>query len=335
MTTAFVAIIVFGILVLIHELGHFTVAKLAGIKVHEFAIGMGPKLIQIKKGETVYSIRALPLGGYVRMEGEDEGSDDPRGFSNKSVLARIAVIFAGPFMNFVLSIALFSIIFYSIGAPTTKINKVIDQSPAQVAGIQDGDTIYSINGERMDSWYKIIDTISNSKEESINITVIRNGDKIDRSVKTVTDINTNRVTIGIETTIEKSISTSIGNGFVAVKTITADILGFLKGLITRESNTAGGVMGPIGIISLVGQVAKTGWLEIMELTAVLSINLGLINLLPIPALDGSRIMFLLAEVLRGKPVDPEKEGMIHLIGFGILITLMLFVTYKDLLKLFS
>lgn len=335
MTTAFVAIIVFGILVLIHELGHFTVAKIVGIKVHEFAIGMGPKLVHIRKGETEYSIRALPLGGYVRMEGEDEKSDDLRSFNNKPVLARIAVIFAGPFMNFILSIALFTIIFYSIGAPTTKIKKVIDQSPAQIAGIQGGDIVYSINGQKMDTWQKIIDTISSSQEESINITVIRNGDEIEKTVKITRNVDTNRATIGIETTIEKSIGASIRNGFVAIKAITADILGFLKGLITRESNAAGEVMGPVGIISLVGQVAKTGWLDVVNLTAVLSVNLGLMNLLPIPALDGSRIMFLLAEILRGKPVDPEKEGMIHLIGFGILITLMLFVTYKDLLKLFS
>ncbi len=335
MTTAFVAIIVFGLLVLIHELGHFTVAKLVGIKVHEFSIGMGPKLVQVKKGETAYSVRLLPLGGYVSMEGEDEKSDDPRSFNNKSVLQRIAVIFAGPFMNFILAIALFSIIFYSIGVPTTRINKVIDQSPAQISGIQSGDIIQSIDGEEMDSWYKIIDTISNSKDETMNITIVRDGYKIDKTVNAIRNLDTDRITIGIETTIKKSIGASIGNGFVAMKTITTDILVFLKGLLMRGSNSGGEVMGPVGIIGLVGEVAKTGWLDLMNLTAVLSVNLGLMNLLPIPALDGSRIIFLLAELVRGKPVDTEKEGMIHLIGFGILITLMLFVTYKDLLKLFS
>jgi len=128
---------------------------------------------------------------------------------------------------------------------------------------------------------------------------------------------------------------SIQNGFMAIKAITIDILGFLKGLITRTSNAAGEVMGPVGIITIVGQVAKTGWLDVINLTAVLSINLGLMNLLPIPALDGSRILFLIVEMLRGKPVDPEKEGMVHLIGLGILMTLMIFVTYQDILKLFS
>lgn len=335
MTTIFVAIIVFGVLVLIHELGHFTVAKLVDIKVHEFAIGMGPKLLQVKKGETAYSIRALPLGGYVRMEGEDEASDDLRSFNNKPVLARIAVIFAGPLMNFILAAALFATIFYYIGVPTTQISKVTPQSPAENAGIQSGDIINTINGEEMDSWQRVIDLIGNSEEKVLNITLIRDGSKIDKTVRPIKDTDTNRSVIGIETTMKRSLALSIKNGLIIIKAITGDILLFLKGLITRKSNVAGEVMGPIGIIGLVSEVAKTGWLDIINLTAVLSINLGLMNLLPIPALDGSRIIFLIAEILRGKPLDPDKEGIIHLIGFGILITLMLFVTYKDILNFFG
>lgn len=335
MTTALVAIIVFGLLVLIHESGHFVAAKLAGIKIHEFAIGMGPKLLQTRKGETAYSIRALPLGGYVRMEGEDEESDDPRSFNSRPVLARIAVIFAGPFMNFVLAIGLFSIIFYFIGVPTTRISKVMPQSPALHAGIQGGDVVHAINGERMDTWQNIIDAIGNSGGSSIDITIIRNGNRIEKTVKPTRDIETNRMTIGIMTTMRRSVVASVRNGITVIKAITVDILIFLRGLISGKSGIAGEVMGPVGILNLVGQVAKTGWLDVLNLTAVLSVNLGLINLLPIPALDGSKIIFLLAEVLRGKPIDPEKEGMIHLIGFGILITLMLFITYKDILSFFG
>lgn len=335
MTTAFVAIIVFGLLVLIHELGHFTVAKLVDIKVHEFSIGMGPKLAQVKKGETAYSIRALPLGGYVRMEGEDEASDDLRSYNNKSVLSRIAVIFAGPFMNFVLAICLFSIIFYYIGTPTTRIDEVIPQSPAQDIGIRSGDIIHSIDGKRMDTWQDVIDAIGNSDENPIDIVIIRDGNKMEKTVRATRDADTDRITIGIVAAMEKSVFLSVQNGFIMIKDITIDVLTFLKGLVTGGSNVSGEVMGPIGILSLVGEVAKTGWLDIVNLTAVLSVNLGLINLLPIPALDGSRIMFLLAEVLRGKPIDPEKEGVVHLIGFGILITLMLFITYKDILNLFG
>lgn len=335
MTTVFVAIVVFGLLVLIHELGHFAVAKLVDIKVHEFSIGMGPKLAQVKKGETAYSIRALPLGGYVRMEGEDEESDDLRSYNNKSVLSRIAVIFAGPFMNFVLAIGLFSIIFYYIGAPTTRISEVIPESPAQHMGLRSGDIIHSIDGERMGTWQDIIDAIGNSDENPIDVIIIRDDNKVEKIVRPIRDADTDRITIGIVTTMERSVFSSVKNGFIVIKAITIDILTFLKGLVTGRSNVTGEVMGPIGILSLVGEVAKTGWLDIINLTAVLSVNLGLINLLPIPALDGSKIMFLLAEVVRGKPIDPEKEGMVHLIGFGILITLMLFITYKDILNLFG
>lgn len=335
MTTIFVAIIVFGLLVLIHESGHFTVAKLVGIKIHEFSIGMGPKLLQTKKGETTYSIRALPLGGYVRMEGEDEESDDLRSFNNKPVWARIAVIFAGPFMNFILAVGIFSIIFYSIGTPTTEISEVIPQSPAQHIGIQSGDIIYSIDGEKMDTWQNIIDAISSSEKEPLDIVIIRNSNRIKRTVKPVMDADTNRMTIGIMTAMERSVVSSIRNGFMIIRAIIADVLIFLKGLISGRSDVAGEVVGPVGIISLVGQVAKSGWLDVANLTAVLSVNLGLINLLPIPALDGSRIMFLLVEVLRGKPLDPEREGIIHLIGFGILITLMLIITYKDISNFFG
>lgn len=334
MTTAIVAIIVFGLLVFIHELGHFSVAKMVGIKVHEFAIGMGPKIIHFRKGETAYSIRALPLGGYVKMEGEDQNSDDLRSFNNKPVLARIAVIFAGPFMNFILSIVLFTVIFYSLGAPSTTIQSILDKSPAQISGVQKGDVIYSINKERIKSWNQLTNAIGNSQGESLEITIIRDGHEIKKVIEPTRDESTGQILIGITPTFEKSIPGAIKSSLDATYKIANDILDFLKGLITK-SGSKGEVMGPVGIITLVGQVSRSGLLDVINLAAVLSINLGLMNLLPIPALDGSRILFLIMELLRGKPVDPEKEGMVHLIGFGILMSFMLFITYKDLLKLFS
>ncbi len=335
MKTALVAILVFGMLVFIHELGHFAVAKFVGIKVHEFAIGMGPKLIKFSKGETSYYIRALPLGGYVRMEGEDEKSDDLRSFNNKSILSRISVIFAGPLMNFILAIILFTLIFYSVGVPSTTINEVMEESPAQTSGIQEGDTIYSINGEQMNSWQDITESISSSSKKSLDIVVLRDNERLEKKVIPTIDENSGQVLIGISPTIKKSIGDSIKNGFTIIYTITSDIFSFLRDLITGQTAAAGEVMGPVGIINLVGQVSRAGWIDVANLTAVLSINLGLMNLLPIPALDGGRIFFLFIEMLRGKPLDAEKEGMIHLIGFALLITLMLFVTYKDIIRLFS
>lgn len=334
MVTAIVAIIVFGMLVFIHELGHFTVAKLVGIKVHEFALGMGPKLIHTTKGDTLYSIRLLPLGGYVKMEGEDEKSEDAGSFSKKPVLARIAVIFAGPFMNFILAIVLFLTFFYFVGAPTTIISQVQDQSPAQIAGIEAGDKIYSINGQEVHTWEEVTENIGKSEGNSMEITVIRDGKQLKKTVTPKYDETSNRILIGITTTMKKSFSSAGENAVFAIKSIVRDIFGFLKNLVGRKVHT-GEVMGPVGIINLVGEVSRTGLLDIVSLTAVLSVNLGLMNLLPIPALDGSRILFLIVEMLRGKPVDQDKEGMIHLIGFGILMTFMVFITFQDIRKLFG
>lgn len=334
MVTAIVAIIVFGILVFIHELGHFTVAKLVGIKVHEFALGMGPKLIYTTKGDTLYSIRLLPLGGYVKMEGEDEKSEDERSFNKKPVLARIAVIFAGPFMNFILAIVLFLTFFYFVGSPTTIISKVQDQSPAQVAGIEAGDSIYAINGQKIHTWEEVTERISKSEGSPMEITIIRDGEHLEKTVIPMQDETSNRILIGITTTMKKSLSSAGENALFAIKSIVRGILEFLRNLVGRKVNT-GEVMGPVGIINLVGEVSKTGLLDIVSLTAVLSVNLGLMNLLPIPALDGSRILFLIIEMLRGKPVDQDKEGMIHLIGFGILMTFMVFITFQDIQKLFG
>ena len=272
-------------------------AKLVDIKVHEFSIGMGPKLAQVKKGETAYSIRALPLGGYVRMEGEDEASDDLRSYNNKSVLSRIAVIFAGPFMNFVLAICLFSIIFYYIGTPTTRIDEVIPQSPAQDIGIRSGDIIHSIDGKRMDTWQDVIDAIGNSDENPIDIVIIRDGNKMEKTVRATRDADTDRITIGIVAAMKKSVFLSVQNGFIMIKDITIDVLTFLKGLVTGGSNVSGG-HGPYRDFKLGGRSSKTGWLDIVNLTAVLS-EFRFNKFTSDTCIGRSRIMFLLAEVLRG------------------------------------
>lgn len=175
--TVIAAIFVFLIVILIHELGHFTVAKIVGIKVNELSIGMGPRFYHTKRGDTEYSIRALPIGGYVKMEGEDEESDDPRGFSKKSPLARIAVVAAGAIMNFILAIIVLSIISFMVGEPTTTISEIIENSPAEFAGLRPGDKIISISGDRIDSWDDIVNSIENSDIESqLEIKVERDND---------------------------------------------------------------------------------------------------------------------------------------------------------------
>ena len=212
MQTAIAAIFVFLLVILIHELGHFLVAKFVGIRVNEFSIGMGPKIIQSTKGETQYTLRALPIGGYVKMEGEDEDSSDPRSFNSASPLSRIAVVVAGALMNFVLAIVVFSIVAFNIGEPTNIIDKIIPDSPAQYGGVMEGDRFISINNTPVNTWEELSEAIGSSDiNEDINITIIR--DNEERSLSIQPTVEDGRVMIGIQPHYEKSMVSGITGGF--------------------------------------------------------------------------------------------------------------------------
>ncbi len=331
MQTAIAAIFVFLLVILLHELGHFTVAKLSGIKVNEFAIGMGPKLIQTKKGETLYTLRLLPIGGYVKMEGEDEKSNDPRSFNNVSTLKKIATVAAGALMNFILAIIVLSVVSFYTGMPTTTIDEVIKDSPAGLSGVLEGDKIISIDGIKTSTWNELSDTISKSdSSKEMDVLLIRNGEE--KSIKIQPSEDNGRTIIGIMPAYEKSLGSAIKGGIETTMMFLGLMFDFLKGVF-RGSVSSNDLSGPVGVITEIGRAAESGFLNLLYLLGFISVNLGFFNLLPIPALDGSRIAFLLVELVRGKPIDPDKEGFIHTIGFLLLITLMLFVTYKDLLRI--
>lgn len=330
MKTALFTILVFGIVIAIHEFGHFIVAKLAGVKVHEFALGMGPKLIQIKKGETEYTLRLLPIGGYVKMEGEDEESSDVRSFGKQPGWIKIAIVTAGAFMNFVLAIVVFTIYSYGVGTPTNVIENAIVDLPASEAGIVKGDKIISINNQDIGSWQDVTEEIGKSSE-NIDIVIERENEEKVFKITPIKDKEENRLIVGIEPRFEKSFTTAIKGGFenfiLAVKMMFDFIAQLFQGNVNKND-----VSGPIGIVYAVGTVSKEGILPILFFTGLISINLGVFNLLPIPALDGSRVVFLIIELLRGKPVDPNKEGLIHMVGFVLLILLMIVVAYNDIIK---
>lgn len=331
MITAFAAIFVFLLVVLLHELGHFSVAKMVGIKVNEFAIGMGPKIFQKRSGETQYTLRALPIGGFVRMEGEEESSNDPRSFQNVSVWSRMAVIAAGSIMNFVLAIVVLSIVAFNVGVPTTTIEDIVPDSPAEIYGVQPGDTFRKIDNVEISSWEDIVNTInSTTPGESITIEIERNDALITLEVVPIQDGE--RMVIGIYPAGERSLFHSIRAGFEDTFYFIRLMFQFVGMLFTGQVST-NDLAGPIGVINEVGQAAKMGFNNLLLILGFISINLGFFNLLPIPALDGSKIVFLLIELVRGKPIDPDKEGFIHLIGFVFLISLMILVTYKDLIRI--
>lgn len=326
-------IVVFGLLVFIHEFGHFFTAKLNGITVHEFSLGMGPRIFKYPGKETVYSLRALPIGGYVKMEGEDESSDHPGSFSSKRPLQRLSVIVAGPIMNFILAIVLFIIIFMAIGVPVNKIGGLVEEKPAVQSGLQVEDKIISVDGFEVKSWEQVVDRISSSKGDNIVVAVMRDKERLEFSIIPEIDSASGRKMIGISPKFEPHLLYSVKYSFERVMYVVKAILDFLGKLIVGKASSDG-VVGPIGMAKIVGTAANSGLIDLMGIAALISVNLGIINLLPLPALDGGRILFILIELVRGKPVSSDKEGFVHMIGFVLLMTLMLMVVFREIKMLF-
>lgn len=316
-----------------HEFGHFIVAKLSGARVNEFSIGFGPRLFKKKYGETEYSFRALLFGGYVALEGEDEKSNDPRAIVNKPWPVRLAVFAAGPLMNILLAFLLLFIVFFNIGSPIPQVKSVMEGYPAEKAGIVPGDKIVMVNNTKINTWEELEKAISSNGERVLTIEIQRGNQILQKQVKPIFDKNASKVMIGIVPDYERSISlafkTAINQTIYFSKLIILSLVMLVTGKVSVND-----IMGPVGIVQAVGTVAKTGVINLLAFSALISVNLGLFNLLPLPALDGGRILFVLAEAVRGKPLPPEKEGYIHYLGFLLLIALLIFATYRDILRIF-
>ncbi|HHW56583.1 MAG TPA: RIP metalloprotease RseP [Clostridia bacterium] len=331
--TILISIIVLSVLVMFHEFGHFIVAKLSGARVNEFSIGFGPRLFKKKYGETEYSFRALLFGGYVALEGEDEKSNDPRAIVNKPWPVRLAVFAAGPLMNILLAFLLLFIVFFSIGRPIPQIKSVMEGYPAEKAGILPGDKIVMVNNIKINTWEELEKVISSSREIVLTIEIQRGNQILQKQVKPIFDKNASKVMIGIVPEYERSISLAIKTAINQTIYFSKLIILFFVMLVTGKVSV-NDIMGPVGIVQAFGTVAKTGVINLLAFSALISVNLGIFNLLPLPALDGGRILFVLAEAVRGKPLPPEKEGYIHYLGFLLLIALLIFVTYRDILRIF-
>jgi len=333
MQTLIAAIFVFGLLILAHELGHYFVARLTGIRVLELAVGFGPKLVGWSRAGIDYSLRAVPLGGFCRLMGEDpEEAKDPDSFPQKPITSRMAVLLAGSVMNLALALLVFFLIFFFfVGTPvnTSEIGHIVEDSPAEEVGLQVGDRITGIDNEPVETFNDVVTVVSARSGEEFPLTVERNGEEISFMVTAEQEPETGRGIIGIGQALDRyNLLPSIQQSFRQYGMIMAAFYYTLSGQAPLD------VAGPVGIVHVIGEVAQTGFVNLLMLTALISINLGIINLLPIPALDGGRILFLIIEAVRGRPIEPEKEGFIHFLGFAFLITLILFITYQDVLRLF-
>lgn len=338
-----IAILIFSLIILFHELGHFLLAKRNGIRVNEFSLGLGPTLVGFTRGETKYSIKLLPFGGACMMEGEDEDSSDEASFQKKSVWARISVVAAGPIFNFIMAFVFAFILILCVGFDKPVINDVIEGHPAQKAGIEAGDTIVSMNGKRIHFYREVSLYTFFHPGETIDIVYQRDGERMEATVNPVFDEEQGKYLIGFYGTGVRE----KGNVLEALKYSAFELkywinttFDSLKMLVTGRVSF-NDMQGPVGIVKTIGDTYDESksdggfwvFVNMLNIAILLSANLGVMNLLPIPALDGGRLVFLVIEAIRRKRINPEKEGMVHFVGLMLLLVLMVVVMFNDVRQL--
>ncbi len=342
-----VAIIIFSLIIIFHEFGHFIVAKKNGIRVEEFCLGLGPTLFGFTRGETKYSIHLLPFGGACVMTDGDGDSDDERAFLNKGIWARIAVIAAGPGFNFLLAFLLALIMIACIGYDEPVVTYVTEGGSAQAAGIEDGDRIIRIDGERIFLYRELSNYLylhPKKVTKEIQVVYERDGQRYETSLTPSYDEEAGRYLLGVQWNGVRNHAGPLkvlAYSLYEVKywiQITVDSLG----MMFAGQVSANDISGPVRIVSTIGdtyqQSRAISWfavfINMLNISILLSANLGVMNLLPIPALDGGRLLFLIIELIRGKRVDPEKEGMVHVAGMMLLLGLMVVIMFHDIVNLF-
>ena len=342
-------LIIFLVVVIAHEFGHFIVAKKNGIRVVEFFIGMGPSLFSFQKGETKYSLKLFPVGGACMFEGEDglekeKGGISERAFPNAPVWARVATIFAGPLFNFLVAFVMAVILVSVCGITTPEVLSVSEDGRALQAGMQVGDVITKINGKSVHLGGEVtLISQLNTKGETLTITYERKGQEGTAVINPSYDEATGRyyMGVGIGGYLKCNVPQTFEYAFYTMKFYVESTFKSLGMLVTGQLSKDD-VSGPVGLVKVVDEVYDSAkvygaidvLLNMMEIALLLSVNLGIMNLLPFPALDGGRLVFLLVEAFRGKPIPPEKEGMVHLAGMMALMVLMVLVFFNDITKFF-
>ena len=335
--TILASILVFGSVIFIHELGHFVTAKLCGIKVNEFSLGMGPALLRFEKGDTTYALRLLPIGGFVSMEGEDEESDDEHSFSKAKVWKRFLVVAAGAVMNMILGFLVLVILVCRQSAITSRTVSVFSENAStQASGLQVGDEILAVNGRRCFIADDVIYELVRTQNGTADLTVLRDGKKILLEDVVFTTQETEEGTSLIidfkVLPIEKTFFNVVKEAGLWTCSLSRMIFLSLIDLVTGRV-AINNLSGPVGIVTVISEAASIGWEPILLILAVITINLGIFNLIPFPALDGGKLFLLLVEGIRRKALPEKYEIVINLAGFAALMLLMLFVTYNDIARL--
>ena len=355
MHTLITFIIILGLLVFIHELGHFVMARILGVRVKEFGFGFPPRLWGIRRGGTTYSINWIPLGGFVRLHGEDGEEHDAGSFVAQRAWKRLLILIAGVSMNVVLAAAVFGVGF-AIGLPTdmsagvpagghvrdiqVQVVEVAENSAASSIGLQPGDGLLSLNGQNISSIEDAQRIARDAGAASVAISYRRSGNIEQSTVQLAKIPETNLIGLGVSLvkvgTVSYPFYRAAWEGIIAAGSALWAILqafGQLVENLARTGSVGGDVAGPVGIAVLTGQVSRLGFAYLLQFIALLSLNLAIINILPIPALDGGRVLFLVIEKLRGKPISRVSEAKIHNAGFAILIALVALITFRDVIKL--
>lgn len=347
------AVIILGFLVAIHEFGHFIVAKISGMYVTTFSIGMGPKIASFQKGETEYVISVIPAGGFVSVKGItgdpeiDDDPDDPRLFQNRPILHRMLFTVAGPFMNFLTALAALLVFYLALGVNVVDndsppiIAEVSADSAAEAAGLEVGDELLSINGQPMITWADVDSFMEAYQSGAMDIVYERDGAQQETILTPVYNDSLNRYALGVTKELQSThMDLSVGQALqqstymtLSMSTVIFDaVLDLVTGR-TAVTDEEGGLSGPVGIVNAIGDSVDQGIWSVVSLIAVLSVNFGLLNMLPVPALDGSRFLFLLIEAVRGIPISQEKETLVTLVGVMALFALMIYVTYNDIMNI--
>ena len=339
MLTVLACIFVFGILVTVHEFGHFITAKLTGMKVEEFSIGFGPNIYQRQEGETLYSLRMLPLGGYNKIAGMDpeDPEDLERGFNSKPVASRMLVILAGSLMNFALPVLIFFGIFLAYGMEvpqnTPVLGQIVEGYPAAQSGLKEGDRVLSINGQPVSQWTDIRTRLADSGPKPVPFEIQRDKEKLTVTVTPVLNPETGKPFIGVVSSLKKVQLTpwqAAVSSVTATKNIIKNMYASLYHMVTGKTKAE--LSGPVGVAKMAGQVAHKGFDMLLQFTAMLSLNLAIINLLPLPALDGGHFLILLIEAVTGHKLGKTAMQNIQKVGVAMILAITIFATFKDLTR---